>query len=80
MQVDALDIRSFPLITLRRFTARDEISRWDEAEVRRRATATTAKEFVVVKEYKELPGNWIFVIKKIRIKSKWPIRSSDLKV
>jgi len=46
VQVDTLDIRPFPWITLKQFTARDVISRWDVIEARRRATATTAKEFI----------------------------------
>ena len=46
VQVDSLDVRPFPWITLKQFTARDVISRWDVMEARRRATATTAKEFL----------------------------------
>jgi len=46
VQVDTLDIRPFPWITLKQFTARDVVSRWDVIEARRRATATTAKEFI----------------------------------
>ncbi len=46
VQVDTLDVRPFPWITLKQFTARDVISRWDVIEARLRATATTAKEFV----------------------------------
>ncbi len=46
VQVDSLDVRPFPWITLKQFTARDMISRWDVIEVRGRATATTAKEFL----------------------------------
>ena len=46
VQVDTLDVRPFPWITLKQFTARDVISRWDVMEARRRATATTAKEFI----------------------------------
>jgi transposase InsO family protein len=46
VQVDTLDIRPFPGVTLKQFTARDVISRWDVIEARVRATATTAKEFV----------------------------------
>lgn len=46
VQVDTLDVRPFPWITLKQFTARDVISRWDVIEARRRATATTAKEFI----------------------------------
>jgi putative transposase len=46
VQVDTLDVRPFPWMTLKQFTARDVISKWDVIEVRRRATATTAKEFL----------------------------------
>ena len=46
VQVDTLDVRPFPWITLKQFTARDVVSRWDVIEARRRATATTAKEFI----------------------------------
>ena len=46
VQVDTLDVRPFPWVTLKQFTARDVISKWDVIEARRRATATTAKEFL----------------------------------
>jgi hypothetical protein len=46
VQVDTLDVRPFPWMSLKQFTARDVISRWDVIEARRRATATTAKEFI----------------------------------
>jgi putative transposase len=46
VQVDTLDVRPFPWVTLKQFTARDIISKWDVMEVRRRASATTAKEFI----------------------------------
>jgi len=46
VQVDTLDIRPFPWVTLKQFTARDVISRWDVIEARWRATSTTAKEFI----------------------------------
>lgn len=46
VQVDTLDVRPFPWVTLKQFTARDVISKWDVIEARRRATATTAKEFI----------------------------------
>ncbi len=46
VQVDTLDVRPFPWMTLKQFTARDVISKWDVIEARRRATATTAKEFI----------------------------------
>jgi transposase InsO family protein len=46
VEVDTLDVRPFPWVTLKQFTARDVISKWDVIEARRRATATTAKEFL----------------------------------
>lgn len=46
VEVDTLDVRPFPWVTLKQFTARDVISKWDVIEARRRATATTAKEFI----------------------------------
>jgi putative transposase len=46
VQVDTLDVRPFPWVTLKQFTARDVISKWDVIEPRCRATATTAKEFI----------------------------------
>ncbi len=46
VEVDTLDVRPFPWVTLKQFTARDVISKWDVIEVRHRATATTAKEFI----------------------------------
>jgi len=46
VQVNTLNVRPFPWVTLKQFTARDVISRWDVIEARRRAIATTAKEFI----------------------------------
>jgi putative transposase len=46
VQVDTLDVRPFPWITLKQFTARDVVSKWDVIEAHRRATANTAKEFL----------------------------------
>jgi transposase InsO family protein len=46
VEVDTLDVRPFPWVALKQFTARDVISKWDVMEARRRATATTAKEFI----------------------------------
>lgn len=46
VEVDSLDVRPFPWVSLKQFTARDVISKWDVIEARRRATATTAKEFI----------------------------------
>ncbi len=56
VQVDTLDIRPFPGVTLKQFTARDVVSRWDVMEVRRRATSTTAKEFLETLEQR-MPFN-----------------------
>jgi transposase InsO family protein len=46
VEVDTLDIRPLPGVMLKQFTARDVISRWDVVEVRARATAHTAMEFI----------------------------------
>ena len=46
VQVDTLDIRPIAGVILKQFTARDCISKWDVIEVRYRATAITAKEFI----------------------------------
>lgn len=46
VQVDTLDVRPLPWIILKQFTARDVISKWDVIEVRSRATAKTAKDFI----------------------------------
>jgi putative transposase len=46
VQVDTLDVRPFPWVTLKQFTARDVISKWDVIEAHSRATANTAKEFI----------------------------------
>jgi putative transposase len=46
IEVDTLDIRPLPGVMLKQFTARDVISRWDVVEVRSRATAQTAMEFI----------------------------------
>jgi putative transposase len=46
VEVDTLDIRPVAGIILKQFTARDVVSRWDVIEVRHRATAMTAKEFI----------------------------------
>ncbi len=50
VQVDTLDIRPLPGIILKQCTARDAISRWDVLEVRSRATATTAAQFLTTLE------------------------------
>lgn len=46
VQIDTLDVRPVPGVTLKQFTARDLISRWDVLEVRERATAGTAADFL----------------------------------
>ena len=46
VQVDTLDVRPLPGITLKHFTARDVISRWDVLDVHTRATASTAAPFL----------------------------------
>lgn len=46
VQVDTLEVRPLDETTLKHFTARDVISRWDVLEVHRRATAHTASEFL----------------------------------
>ena len=48
VQVDTLDLRPLPGVVLKQFTAADRvgISRWDVLEVRSRATASTAAQFL----------------------------------
>lgn len=46
VEVDTLDIRPLPGVGLKQFTARDVVCRWDALEVHRRATATTAAQFL----------------------------------
>ena len=46
VQVDTLDVRPLPGGILKHFTARDVVSRWDVVEVRTRATANTATDFL----------------------------------
>ena len=46
VQVDTLDLRPLPGVVLKQFTAQDVVSRWDVLEVRRRATAATAAQFL----------------------------------
>lgn len=46
VQADTLDVRPIPRQAFKHFTVRDVISRWDVIEVRRRATAATAAEFL----------------------------------
>jgi len=46
VQVDTLEVRPVLGVTLKQFTARDVVSRWDVCEVHRRATATAATMFL----------------------------------
>ena len=46
VQVDTLDVRPLPGVILKHFTAREVVSRWDVVEVRIRATANTATDFL----------------------------------
>ena len=46
VQVDTLDVHPLDCGTVKHFTARDVISRWDVLEVHQRATANTACEFL----------------------------------
>lgn len=46
VQVDTLDVRPLPGVTLKHFTARDIFSRWDVVEAHTRATAYTASTFI----------------------------------
>ena len=46
VQLDTLDIRPLPGVTLKHFTARDMLSRWDTLGIYGRATAYTAREFL----------------------------------
>ncbi len=62
VEVDTLDVRPFPGVTLKQFTARDVVSRWDVLEVRHRATAITAKEFIETLE-RRMP----FKVKAIQV-------------
>jgi putative transposase len=62
VEVDTLDIRPFSWITLKQFTARDVISRWDVIEARGRETATAAKEFV-----KTLEQRMLFKVKALQV-------------
>ena len=62
VQVDTLDVRPFPWVTLEQFTARDVVSRWDVLEARRRATANTAKEFI-----ETLERRMAFKVKAIQV-------------
>jgi transposase InsO family protein len=46
VEVDTLELRPLPGVTLKQFTARDVVSRWDVLEAHTRATATLAAGFL----------------------------------
>lgn len=46
VQVDTLDVRPFPGVAFKHFTARDVVSRWDVVQAYARATAKTATAFL----------------------------------
>lgn len=46
VQIDTLTISPLPGVTLRQFTAKGLVSRWDVAQVYRRATAQAARRFL----------------------------------
>jgi len=46
VQLDTLDVRPLPGVSLKHFTAHDVVSRWNIVSVYRRATATTASLFL----------------------------------
>lgn len=52
VEIDTLDLRPVPGLTLKQFTARDLISRWDVLEVRERATAGTAADFLATVQHR----------------------------
>lgn len=47
VQVDTMDVRPLPGITIKHFTARDIISRWDVVEASSQATAASAARFIM---------------------------------
>lgn len=52
VEIDTLDLRPVPGVTLKQFTARDLVSRWDVLEVRERATAGTAADFLTTVQHR----------------------------
>ena len=52
VEIDTLDLRPVPGLTLKQFTARDLVSRWDVLEVRERATAGTAADFLATVQHR----------------------------
>ncbi len=61
VQLDTLDIRPLPGVSLKHFTAHDVISRWNTVSVYSRATASTATDFLDTLE-RRMP----FPVKAIR--------------
>jgi putative transposase len=62
VQVDTLDIRPLPAVSLKHFTAQDVVSHWDVIGARSRATATTATDFL-----DEVVGRMPFPLKAIQV-------------
>ena len=62
IQVDTLDIRPLPTVSLKHFTAQDVVSHWDVIGARSRATATTATDFL-----DEVVGRMPFPVKAIQV-------------
>jgi transposase InsO family protein len=62
VQVDTLDVRPLPNVVLKHFTGRDVVSKWDVLGLHGRATATTAKAFLV-----ELQERMPFEIRAIQV-------------
>lgn len=46
VEIDTMDLRPLPGVILKQFTSRDLVSRWDVLDVRTRATAGTAADFL----------------------------------
>jgi len=62
VQLDTLDIRPLPVVSLKHFTAHDVVSRWNTVSVYSRATASTATNFLDTLE-KRMP----FPVKAIQV-------------
>ncbi len=62
VQLDTLDIRPLPGVSLKHFTAHDVVSRWNTVSVYSRATANTATDFLDTLE-KRMP----FPVKAIQV-------------
>ena len=48
VEIDTMDLRPLPGVILKQFTSRDLVSRWDVLDVRTRATAGTAADFLAI--------------------------------